>query len=140
MQPKDTLIQKLRNNGHRLTQARLAILDLLYAYAKPATASDILKDLEKNKGLKVNKTTVYREIAFLLDHKVIEEVELQEGMKRYELAGDHHHHLRCMNCDDILDIDLGNDIHEYEKRIEEEKKFTVLAHSLEFFGLCEKCR
>ena len=56
----------------------------------------------------VNKTTICRELDFLMGKGLIKEIEFGEGKKRYEIdsGSDHHHHLICLNCKKVEDVDL----------------------------------
>ncbi len=100
-----------------------------------------MQDLLKFSGLIPNKTTLYREIEFLMGNSVIQEVELGDGKKRYErTSGEHHHHLVCTICKAIDDVALESDLDSFEKNIEDTKKFKVTRHSLEFFGICNSCQ
>lgn len=88
--------------------------------------------------LKVNKTTVYRQIEKLLNDNLIIEVELGDGKKRYELKNlDHHHHLVCKKCGRLEDIRLNEKV--ILNEVSKKSKFKVENHSLEFFGICVNC-
>lgn len=91
-------------------------------------------------GLAPNKTTVYRELDYLRSHNVIQEIDLGELKKRYELAGHHHHHLVCTGCESVEEVHLDDHLKEHESRILQEKKFKVTRHMLEFFGICGACQ
>lgn len=88
--------------------------------------------------LKVNKTTVYRQLDKLVQNGVVQEINFGDGKKRYELAGRHHHHLICDSCGKIIDID--NCFPEnFEKTVKIKNGFEIKRHSVEFFGLCSQC-
>ena len=60
-----------------------------------------------------------------------------------DLEEDHHHHLFCTNCGDIVDINLSK---RFEKnvdaevsKIEKNFNFEIKDHTLELLGLCSKC-
>lgn len=90
------------------------------------------------KKLKVNKTTVYRQIEKLLSENVIIEVELGDGKKRYELKNlDHHHHLVCKKCGNLEDIKLDEKL--ILSEVAMKSNFKVENHSFEFFGICVNC-
>lgn len=89
--------------------------------------------------LKVNKSTVYRQIEKLIEDGKVIEVDFGDGKKRYELrSSHHHHHLVCRKCSTIKDVVLDEKliIKEFAKRTD----FKVESHTLEFFGLCSKCQ
>lgn len=133
------IIRRVRTRGHRLTKARLGVLELLWRKQKPLPASDMRELLEKQ-GIVVNKTTIYRELDFLAREKYIEEVWLNDGRRYYECLSKHHHHLICIQCKGVDDVVLENEFEKEEKRIERNVGFKVLNHSLEFFGVCAACQ
>ncbi|MCL4367132.1 transcriptional repressor [Patescibacteria group bacterium] len=126
--------QRLRN-----TRFRQAILQTLDHQASPISAPDLLRKLQIS-GYSINKTTVYREMDILLAKGLVEEVRFNEDVRRYELKSAHHHHLICQTCQKIEEIAFAHDLSDKEAEILATKKFKVLKHSLEFFGLCESCQ
>jgi Fe2+ or Zn2+ uptake regulation protein len=127
------------NSKYRLTPARKTILDIFSKHTKPLSAI-ALQDILKNKNIVVNKTTIYRELDFLLKKRFIKQLYLSSDKKLYESANlKHHHHLICTDCGLIEDVSLAKNILEEEKRFESEKQFKILNHSIEFFGLCADC-
>lgn len=134
------IISKLKLEGYRITPARAKIIDIFIKSSSPISAIDLIQDFKKIK-IDINKTTIYRELEFLLNKNLIREVEFGEGKKRYELEmGKHHHHLVCLNCKKVEDVDLEMDLSVEEKKIEKETGFKIDSHSLEFFGFCKDCQ
>ncbi len=134
------ILKQLKERGYRATKARKALLDIFAESRAPLSASDILARL-KQKKIPADKTTVYRETEFLRSQKIIQPVQFSDRKKRYEpAAGGHHHHAVCTKCDKVEDIVIEKDAHALEQGIEKTNDFLVLAHSLEFYGLCAKCR
>ena len=141
MKDADHILENLKGRGHRMTKVRKAVLEILCKSKVPLPAQELITGL-KRKSLPVNKTTVYREIDFLLAEKVLREVDLLDGKKRYEvlLENDHHHHMICTQCQSIQCIEMAHDLDELEHNLLCKFNFKVTSHSLEFFGLCDKCR
>lgn len=135
----DEIILDLKKQGHKITEVRTELVKILFESDSPLTIIDLIKKLE-GKKLKPNKTTVYREVEFLRDLEVIEEVDFGEGKKRYEISNQHHHHIICVNCKMIKDVSMDRDIDAYSERIIEKTGFKSIGHSLEFFGLCPSCQ
>jgi len=136
----DEIISKLKSAGYRITPVREQIVEIFINSSSPISAGDLIESFKILK-IPVNKTTIYRELDFLLEKNIIKEIEFGEGKKRYELeTGHHHHHLVCLNCRKVEDVDLEVDLHDEEKKIEKETGFKVKSHSLEFFGLCKNCQ
>jgi Fur family transcriptional regulator, ferric uptake regulator len=126
--------ESLRKKGFRVTASRMTILGLLESSGnKPLTAEEI----RRLSGL--DKVTVYRTLESFVKAMIVNRVEFGDGASRYEISHGHHHHVVCTNCGGIADVE--NCLEEKKvKELEKETGFIVSSHSLEFFGLCRKCR
>jgi Fe2+ or Zn2+ uptake regulation protein len=134
------ILEQLKIAGFRVTKARESIIEILAKQEAPISAAELLAGL-KTRRLHVNKTTVYREIDFLKRQGHLHEIQLGDDKKRFELnTGDHHHHLRCVQCHRVEDIPSVNDLDRIESCITRTTHFQVISHSLEFFGLCVNCQ
>ncbi|OGG04019.1 hypothetical protein A2W14_00810 [Candidatus Gottesmanbacteria bacterium RBG_16_37_8] len=119
----------------RLTQARKKIIEIILKTASPISAEEIIRLLP------VNKTTVYRQLHALTYAGLINEVDLADRKKRYEMSDlTHHHHLVCLKCQKVEDINLDDHLFSQEKKIEKDKQFKISKHNLEFFGYCLNCQ
>jgi len=131
-------IEKIKENGGRVTSARKNILDLILASKVPVSAVDILNSLKKRK-LHFNKTTIYREINFLTKIGFVRPLYLTSGIVHYESnLLPHHHHLICTKCKKIEEIDCFLDEEKVNKKIEK-SGFKLENHILEFHGVCRTC-
>lgn len=138
----DSILKEIRIQGKKLTKTRKAIVEMLCSGHKLLTATEILSKLEEL-DIHVNKTSVYRELDFLLSQKIIQEVTIAPGIAHYESAlYPHHHHLVCSGCGDIKDIETQ----EFEKPMQNiehralKQGFAVEDHSIEFYGRCLNCK
>ncbi len=140
-QKLDDILSALSEGGFRLTRLRKAVVEIFLNSTLPLSAIDIIASLERKKAA-FNKTTVYRELAFLKETGIIKEIQfLHERVKRYELSSlGHHHHLICLKCKKVEDVVLDAHLEEQEKKILRSTGFHVLNHSLEFLGVCQACR
>jgi Fur family ferric uptake transcriptional regulator len=136
----ESIIESLRSQGFRITKVRRGVIEMLTNASQPLSALEILQSI-KNTLPNVNKTTIYRELDFLTSHEIVSEIDILEGMKRYELvtSSHHHHHLVCTDCNSIQCVEMENDLDELERRIRARHQFTVRSHILEFFGCCSRC-
>ncbi len=111
-----------------LIKTRSKIIEILNKSNSPISALDLLTKI------KVNKTTIYRELNFLVDSGLVKEVDFGDRKKRYELKDrKHHHHLVCLNCKRVTDVNI-------KESFNTPKDFKVIRHNLEFFGLCANCQ
>lgn len=131
-----SLLETLKASCCRMTSARKELCAILEKTHAPVSAEGILMRM---KG--THKTTVYRELAFLESEGLIRKIDFGDGVRRYERAAmEHHHHLVCMRCKGVQDIHLDGDLDIQEQKITRKTGFKILNHSLEFFGLCPKCK
>ena len=134
----DTILQKIKDDGFRLTTVRKAMVRILFDENRPLTSSDIQAGL-LSLHIKADRTTVYRELLFLLDRLIVKKIKFDDHKMHYEICSGHHHHLVCTKCSAVKEIVLGEHLEQQEKKIYRKEKFKVLSHSLEFYGLCSKC-
>ncbi len=125
----------------RSTPVHKALLKILSQNKSPLSVFDILAKLHSQKLL-ANKTTVYRQLTVLEQKGLVHTVRLSDRSVRYELTdeGNHHHHLVCVKCNDVKDVDFKDHLDNQEKKIQKNNRFKILRHSLEFFGLCFNCQ
>jgi Fur family ferric uptake transcriptional regulator len=134
------ILKKLRTEGFRLTRARQSIIDILSTGKVPLSLTDIKKNLEK-KDIKVDRTTVYREVLFLKGKKMLCEIPIGGGKRGYKVCQDnHHHHLICVRCGKVEPVVFRKTLSSQENEISQRKDFKVLDHLLEFYGLCGDCQ
>lgn len=141
MENVEKIIGEMRRWRLRLTKTRLVLAEVFCRKHTPLSAPQILAELAK-KSVEVNKTTVYRELERLERLGIVRGIRLEDRCRYYELASRaHHHHLVCVQCEKVEDVDVSEKelLHE-ERRVARQKDFAVFRHSLEFFGLCRTCQ
>ena len=139
MLDEQIITTNLRLKGFKVTNARTRIIQIFETY-HVISAPEIIT-LIKSDRLSIHKSTVYREIDFLLRQNIIRQLEFRERDKKYELVSKrHHHHLICISCKKVIEFELEEDWSVQEQKVSKEKNFQVLDHSLEFFGLCVECK
>jgi Fe2+ or Zn2+ uptake regulation protein len=131
----DEFIEILKNRKKRITPGRTKIINFFCKSTYPLSPETIVKKTG------MNKTSIYRELEFLLKLGFIQEVDFGDGTKRYELKDlKHHHHLICLRCKKVQDISFNENLEWEESNIKKHQKFQVLRHDLEFFGYCQNCQ
>jgi len=137
MPTSEHILEQLKLHGQRLTDARQAMIRLFVKHAMPLSADQVHAKLA---GTTVNRTTVYRELAFLETQGVIRKVELGDRISRYEIVDEsHHHHVVCTNCKRVEDVEADADFETQEQKLAQKTGFSITGHSLEFFGVCPAC-
>jgi Fur family transcriptional regulator, ferric uptake regulator len=120
----------------KATPGRVALLSLLQGSKRPISIQEVMRGL---KSEKVDQATVYRTLETLSSKGIVNKINLGHYHADYELAGDDHHHLICLNCDKVEDF-KGCDFTDLQKSALKGSSFAqIKQHSLELFGLCKTC-
>ena len=132
---------QLNSINQRYTTNRRKLIGILQEATKPITINQIL---ESNSDLA--QSSVYRNLAVLEQAGLIVRIITNEDHAHYELAEhilDHHHHIICSPCGEILDFHLSAKI---EKALEESLQkiaddfgFSIDRHRLDLLGTCGDC-
>ena len=133
-----TTRHKLQSQNIRPTPARIAVISCLEKAKHPLSVSQICDSLTRA-NYQFDQATIYRALEILANNSLVKQVDFQEGMLRYELEGDHHHHLVCKTCGNITPI-YDQCLSLDEKTISNKYKFQISNHNLEFFGTCLACQ
>ena len=119
------------------TRSQERILTVLKSLNRSISAQDLyieLRHREQDMGL----ATVYRSLEALKIQGEVQVRTLGNGESEYSSVKSDRHHLTCVNCGVSLPIDECP-VHDLEKQLEKSHTFKVYYHTLEFFGLCQKC-
>lgn len=129
----------LRAEGYRVTPQREAIMDIVCASGGRLSARELLKRAEAH-GVKMDAATVYRNLRFLTERRLLRAVE-HGDRTCFELAGPRasHHHLACHVCGAETEIPEGA-TDAFYRRILREHGFAVDEDHLVLRGVCSACR
>jgi Fur family ferric uptake transcriptional regulator len=126
--------------GHRRGGARRALLELLDGERCALTAVEI-EDALRARSRRVSRASVYRILEQLDSLGLVSRVETGQAMVRYERAGlhgEHHHHLVCDACGNVMpfsDEGLERAISSLCARV----PLTVSEHEIVLHGECRDC-
>ena len=134
----ETVIQKLRENGHKVTPQRLAIINILAKSEGHLSVDDIYDKIIRDFPT-MSLATVYRNILLIKTLGEVLELGFPDGSNRYDGNKPYPHpHVICIKCKKIVDPDLDS-LDEVKNEVELETKFKILNHRLDFFGICSNC-
>ncbi|MCC0177527.1 transcriptional repressor [Waterburya agarophytonicola K14] len=119
------------------TRSQERILILLKSLNRSISAQDLYIEL-RNREQDMGLATVYRSLEALKLQGEVQVRTLANGESVYSSLKSDRHHLTCVNCGVSLPIDECP-VHDLEKQLEKSHTFKVYYHTLEFFGLCQKC-
>lgn len=132
------LAEQLKANGHKLTPARLAVIEVLEREPEHLNHTQILEEGKKIYP-KLSRATVYRTMDLLVELKLVRPLYLNDPTQRFVSAAGGHHHLICTNCDTTYEFDHCT-VDELARELSEKYNFQIRNHLLEFQGLCKSCR
>ncbi len=113
------LKNKLREKGLKVTPRRLSILEAIVKLDTHPTAEEIIKFIRK-RNPNIATATVYKALNIMVAKNVINKVDTERDITRYDALLETHHHLYCSESDRIEDfVDAGfNEMieHYFEKK------------------------
>lgn len=134
----ETLVQKLREKGYKLTPQRYEILKFLITTKTHPTVEEVYLEVRKKHPM-IGLGTVYKTLEMLRDLQEIQEVGRGEGGVRYDGANpETHAHFICLKCKKVSDVE-GLPITDLFEMVEEMTRKHVLSHRIEFYGYCNAC-
>ncbi|HOY09789.1 MAG TPA: transcriptional repressor [Candidatus Omnitrophota bacterium] len=88
----------------------------------------------------IGYTTVYRTLKLIADCGLAEEVDFNDGVKRYERKWkrDYHAHCICTQCGRDFEI-FDEGIRDMSVNLAKRKDFTIRKLRYELFGVCRQC-
>ena len=122
--------------AHR-TRSQERILNLLKTLNRAVSAQDIYVEL-RNRSQSMGLATVYRSLEALKLDGVVQVRTLASGESLYSSVQQDKHHLTCLQCGDSIPINQCP-VHELESQLQQSHSFKIFYHTLEFFGLCDRC-
>lgn len=93
---------KLREKGLKVTPKRISILEAIIELQNHPTAEEIIRFI-RNQNLNIATATVYKALDILVAKKVINKVETEKNIIRYDAITELHHHLISSESDIIID-------------------------------------
>lgn len=134
--------QRLFENEVRYTRGRRAVIEALAKADGPKSAAELSAKL----GPQVPLSSIYRTLSILEEAGVVAHHLGAKGLTRFELAewlAGHHHHLVCVKCGAVADIDISpakeESVRSLVTEIAELASFQATDHALEIEGLCVRC-
>jgi Fur family transcriptional regulator, ferric uptake regulator len=133
--------QRLNDSGARYTTGRRNVIEALTRAEGPLSAAEVHDIL----GPAMPLSSLYRSLTVLEASGVVTP-HYGQGVTRYELAEwitGHHHHLVCIECGAVDDIELPGSLESKVSSLVSEigrsSGFRPTDHTLEIEGQCSRC-
>ena len=137
----DIAERKLATINQRYSTRRRRLVEALDRADHPLVATDIVAIDED-----LPQSSVYRNLAVLEAAGVVVKVLTNGDRAAFELAEElkgHHHHLVCVQCGLVLDIDVPNEVEQMLDTgvadLVSQAGFVLVGHRLDLLGRCKNC-
>ncbi|MDD6054952.1 MAG: Fur family transcriptional regulator [Helicobacter sp.] len=130
--------QILRENHLKITPQRLAILKEVQKFGH-ISIEEIYENI-KESNPSMSLATIYKNLTFMQEAKIVDEVKLPNQKQRYELTKKPHIHLVCEKCGSIVDMELEAPVNELKKACEKSSHYTINDASIAMLGICVNCQ
>ncbi|HOV88101.1 MAG TPA: transcriptional repressor [Syntrophobacteraceae bacterium] len=129
-------IATLRGHGLQVTYQRLAIYQALYDNLDHPSAEVIYQQVRKRFPM-ISLGTVYKTLERFYEVGLVQKVSPVTEVARYDAKVDPHHHMVCLKCQSITDLDASGLSHKIT--LPEGHDFRVLRHQVLIQGYCSDC-
>ena len=138
MLTQEELVERLRHWEVRVTPQRLAIAEAVLNSTDHPTVQQIHERV-RDHFPSMTLATIYSTLGVLQRSGLIQELPFQK-MSRYEANMEPHVNLVCMNCEEVIDTDTGQDmVVRLKNRISRQSNFQVAWQRVDFYGWCPRC-
>jgi Fur family transcriptional regulator, ferric uptake regulator len=120
------------------TRSQERIVRTLKAINHAISAQELYIEM-RNRSQNMGLATVYRSLEALKLQGAVQVRTLTTGESLYSLVDRDRHHLTCVNCGQSFPIHECP-VHDLEDKLEQSHQFKIYYHTLEFFGLCDRCQ
>ena len=132
------LARALREAGYRVTQPRLAILQVLEDNDEGLSPEEIYrrgKAICESLGL----VTVYRTLDLLTGLGIVRRVHSGQRCQSYASAGTDRHYLVCSGCHRVTEFPCDG-LETLIEGVRQRTGYTITDHLVELSGLCPACQ
>jgi Fur family transcriptional regulator, ferric uptake regulator len=120
--------------------ARQRIIDLLASQQCALSAVEI-EDALRAQAMPTGRASIYRTLELLVEHGLVERVTVGRGLALFERThpdGEHHHHLVCDHCGQVVAFD-DPELEQAIDSLSERLGMRVEHHDVVLRGACVDC-
>jgi Fur family peroxide stress response transcriptional regulator len=135
----DELIVRLREQRHRLTPQRMAVLRILAVSEGHPSVEQIYQRVKADFPM-TSLATVYKTVTLLKEMGGVLELGFSDGSNRYDGNKPYPHpHLICSKCRNIVHPQVAT-LSELPREVARNTGYQIVSHRLDFFGICPRCQ
>ncbi|MBM4270568.1 MAG: transcriptional repressor [Deltaproteobacteria bacterium] len=137
MMAKESIIQKLKKRGLRITPQRLSIINVLVKKGHLHPGARFIYREAKKEGTRLSLSSVYENIKELCRCGIIKSLEFDGRENRCEGNLEEHVNLICEHCGKIIDYEVPVSLDQRE--VAKRTGFMITNNRLEYYGYCAEC-
>jgi Fur family transcriptional regulator, peroxide stress response regulator len=137
MMTKESVIQKLKERGLRITPQRLSIINVLVRKGHLHPSASFIYKEAKKKGIRLSLSSVYENIRELCRYGIIKSLEFDGKENRCEANLEEHINLICEHCGKIIDYEVPVSFNQID--VAKKTGFMITNNRLEYYGYCGEC-
>jgi Fur family ferric uptake transcriptional regulator len=136
--PVADILERPRDDGGRVTESRVAVVDaLVNGPTHHVTANDLLDNLRRGRP-GFHESTVYRTLERLVDVGAVTRIEVDGGPAVFHLAASAHHHVVCDRCGRVVGVDASL-LDPVARRLRRDHGFVLRSDAVTLPGRCVDC-
>lgn len=132
----DSIIEKLKQRGVRLTPQRLAICDLIFDNHNHPSAEDIYLSI-KEQFPTISLATVYKTFTLLKNENLVSEIPVGT-FSRFDPKKEVHINIICPVCNTISDLETSS-VKDFYNAIKSELGGGIIDQQFNIFKKCPNC-
>ena len=134
---KESIIQRLKEKGLKITSQRLAIIDVLVEQGHIHPGASFICREARKKHRSPSLSTTYATINELIRYGIIKALELTKRENRCEGNLDEHINLICDRCGKIIDYQAP--VYVNRMNVAKTTGFVITSSRREYYGYCRDC-
>ena len=127
----------MSKSNPEITKRQIQLLHELNKCVDELSGQELYRSLHAGE-FSMGLATVYRNLQVLVKGGLVRSRHLPTGEVLYTPVERDIHHLTCVDCGETTRLE-GCPVKTMNVAKKSPKKFELLFHTLEFFGLCEDC-
>lgn len=130
----------LRRNGLKKTHQKDVVLEAFLGAEGHMSVEDVYA-LVKKSDERIGIVTVFRTLKSLTACGIAREINLGDGLTRFEHSYRHpdHHHIVCRQCRATIEF-VSPELEKLQQKIVAEYQFEPVLRRFQIYGLCKNCR
>jgi Fe2+ or Zn2+ uptake regulation protein len=134
----EQIIARFHEKGYKATSQRIAICKYALSSKDHPTTEKVYMQV-KRKHPTLSRATVYHTLHLLTDIGLLQEMELNDGITRYDPKTSPHINIICKNCGTVEDYE-AEDVGRFWSHIVDGLGFEPMGQRLDVYRFCDKCK